>query len=375
MHKNNNINPTGRAPVILILKCILPPIPQKIIRSKIKFLIIAAILTLPYGSLFAQSSGGGYAESYLIRDVSARAIALGGAYTAVSNDPATLFYNPAGLVWLSNRASFVTSYSFLEFGRTQSSIAWGQTMFDNFGFGFGINSYTTGQFTARNELGVSLGTYTDWQYSIVGGAAYNIEFASIGLNAKYLSHSLVGGNFGANGFSLDLGSKFNVMDMFSFGLAIQNFAGLMFWNTGDRETDMLPFTVRAGVAMEYGLNDEEYTRRSTVTGEPELEYIPATRYILVSADAVLTQYEEGPSIIIGVEAVPHELIAFRAGINILGDKLGAWKFFPMTVWGGGISLRPKIDDLPFKMNIDYTVAHDYLSSNNISHHLSIFIEL
>ena len=192
---------------------------------------------------------------------------------------------------------------------------------------------------------------------------------------KYLSHNLQGYAFGADGFAMDIGTKFNIMDLFSFGMSVQNFVGMMFWNKGTGEDDILPFTLRAGAAFEYGLNDDEYVTRSTVSGELESVYVEATRYVLVSLDAVLTQYEEGPSVVLGVEAVPHEVIAFRAGLGIMGDYLGAWKLFPMTIWGGGVSVRPDIEEIPFQFHVDYSVASDYLSVNGISHHLSIYFEL
>lgn len=327
-------------------------------------------------SLYAQqASGGGYAESYLQRDVGARPIAMGGAYTAIVNEPFGIFYNPACLSLLPETPSFNTSYSFLEFGRTHTAAAWGQNFFDNFGFGFGINNYTTGTFMSRDNRGNPLRKMTDWQIAMVGGASYRQEFASIGITAKYLSHNLQGAAYGADGFSMDLGAKFNVMDLFSFGMSVQNFTGMMFWNKGSKEDDILPFTLRSGIAFEFGLNEDEYTTRSTVSGELENVYVEATRYVLVSVEGILTQFEEGPSVVLGVEAVPHEVIAFRAGIGLMGDYLGAWKIFPMTIWGGGVSIRPEIEELPFELHIDYSVASDHLSTSGISHHLSLFFGL
>ncbi len=341
---------------------------------KLAILLLAILFSFD-AKVIAQASGGGYNNSYLLRDIGARSISMGGAFTAVANDAFAIFYNPGGLSWLDERPSFATSYSFLEFNRVHTSAAWGQAMFENLGFGFGINSFSTGSFISRDVFGTPLKEMTDFEISLSGAASYKLEFASIGIAVKYLRHSLAGSDYSADGFSLDMGSKFNIADLFTFGVAIQNFSGVMFWNSMAEETNILPFTVRTGVAFEYGLNEEEYTTRSTVSGELEEVFNPDTRYILFALDAVLTQYEEGPQVILGVEGVPHEVIAFRGGINILGDKLGSWKFLPMTVWGVGISLRPEFEDMPIKFNIDYSVGNDYMASNGIAHHLSIFFEL
>ena len=46
---------------------------------------------------------GSSAAAFLEIGVGARATALGNAYTAVSDDPATIFWNPAGLSWVEGR--------------------------------------------------------------------------------------------------------------------------------------------------------------------------------------------------------------------------------------------------------------------------------
>lgn len=325
----------------------------------------------------SQPEGGGYAESYLLRNIGARPIGLGGAFSAISNDANTIFYNPAGLSGLSEEPMFSTMHSFLEWGRTQTTLAWGQNFMDNWGFGAGINNFTTGSFVARDVKGNALGNYTDWQFALFMGGSYKMEFSSMGAAVKYLSHNLVNSETRADGFAFDLGTKFNVMDMFNFAVSIQNISAMTFWNSHSGEDDLLPYTIRTGVAMEYGMNEDEYQTRNTVTGELETVYVPSTKYILVGIDAVLTQFENSPRLILGIEGVPHELIAFRGGIAIFGDNKGVYRFLPMTDWGLGVSLRPSSEhlNLPFKMHIDYSVSNDYLSTSGIAHHLSIEIEL
>jgi hypothetical protein len=339
-------------------------------------LFIFLILIFSINNLFSQSAGGGYSESYLLRDVGARPIAMAGAYVAISNEPMCLFYNPSGLSTLTEKPTFNSSYSFLEFGRTQSALAWGQEIAQNVGLGLAINNYTTGSFTARDANGNSIGSMTDWQFEVIGGAAYNIDFASIGVGVKYLSDALMGSGTKASGFGVDLGTKFNVMDMFTFGVAVQNVTGLMYWNTQSKEKDILPYTIRTGFGFEIGLNEQSYTSRSTISGELEQVNIPATRYILIGIDGVLTQHENAPSLLLGVEAALHEVLAFRGGIELAGDDLNKYKLFPMNIWGAGVSLRPRKEDidLPFRMNIDYSISTDKLSINQVSQHVSLMLE-
>ncbi len=336
------------------------------------FLFIVLLVNISY----SQSAGGGYSESYLLRDIGARPVAMAGAYVAISNEPFCLFYNPSGLSTLSEKPTFNSSFSFLSLNRTQSALAWGQEVAENVGIGLAVNNFTNASFTARDANGNSIGSMTDWQYEIIGGAAYNIDFASIGLGLKYISNALIGSGTKANGFGLDIGTKFNVMDLFTFGASIQNVAGLMYWNTQTKERDIIPYTIRTGLGFEIGLNDETYTSRSTISGEMEQVDIPATRYILIGIDGVMTQHENAPSVVLGVEAALHEVIAFRGGIELAGDDLNQYKLFPMNTWGAGVSLRPRKEDidLPFRLNIDYSISSDLLSINRVSQHISLMLE-
>ncbi len=327
-------------------------------------------------SLFAQIAGGGYSEAYLLRDVGGRAISMGGAYTAVVNDPNAIFCNPAGLAFLANKPQVAGGISSLGRGRTQSSVAWAQSIYPRLGVGIGINTFSTGSFEGRDVMGNPLGDFSALQYAVNLAGAYTIDDAAIGFNVKYLTNNLIGSDINSTGYGLDVGTKFDVMDMFSFGVAVQNISGIMFWNNANKDYEYLPYSVRSGIAMEYGLNDEKYQTRSTIDGEIEEVYLPPTRYIVISLDAVLRQYEENPSFIFGSEIVFHEMLAFRAGIDIYGDDMGNSKFFPMNNWGAGISIRPDKNDLniPFNLHIDYSVANSSLTDNNLSHHISFYME-
>ncbi len=339
------------------------------------FYLILIIATLSTSNdLISQSYGGGYSSSYLQRNNGARAIGMAGAYTAVVNDPAAIFYNPAGIGYLEDIPLFNSSVSILGLGRVNSSLAWAQEISPSFGLGASFNSFYGGSFTARDVKGNPMGTMDDFQYSFSVAGAYKIEFMSMGAALKYLGSSLGSSPLSASGVSLDLGTKFDVFDLFSFGLSIQNVSGMLFWNNDASTRDDIPYTIRTGIAFEYGLNDEEFTTRSTITGQEELVYIPATRYLLFATDLIFNQYVDTPDWVIGTEISPHELIALRGGISIYGEKLGEPQLFPMNYWGGGLSIRPDLKDLPFKMNIDYSIANEYLLNNGIAHHITLLFE-
>ena len=77
--------------------------------KRIKFFLSAsAIFVSSFSTLMAQSefreevSGvGTNAANFLEIGVGARAMAMGGTYAAIANDPTALFYNPAGAAWVN----------------------------------------------------------------------------------------------------------------------------------------------------------------------------------------------------------------------------------------------------------------------------------
>ncbi len=317
----------------------------------------------------AQKSGGGFPASFLLRETGARPIALAGSYTAISNDPYTIFYNPAGLSFCAPVPMLIANLSLLDKNRTQATVSYAQSI-EKFGIGIALNSYTTGNIIARNLQGIQIGNYTDFSFNFSAGASFSTDFASFGGTVKYINNSLQGSGISANGFSFDFGSKFNIMNMFSFGLVVQNIAGNMKYNTRS-ESGSIPFTIRSGVAMEFPLSEPTTFTFRNQLGELDSIVQPSPQYILISFEGNFTQYEKYPTFIVAAEVAPHEVIAFRGGIAIIGEYFGDLKLFPMSVWGGGISIRPNIEPFPNLFSIDFSVGNDYIANNNIFYSLAI----
>ncbi len=327
------------------------------------------ITTIPLPS---QPATGGNASSYLLRDVGARPIALAGAYTAIVNEPSAVFYNPAGLGFITEKPMISTMYSFLELGRNHSALSFTKSVDGNLGFGIGVNMFNSGSFIGRDIKGNPTSKMYATSYSLVGSTAYRMDFASLGLSLKYLSDRLYGSNIKGDGFSMDLGMKFDVAGLFSFGIVMQDLSAMMNWNTGN--TDLIPYTIKTGFAMEYALNEPTYTTRSSITGEIETQYLPATQYVILTFDIYMRQFERSPKFIFGSEVSLHEIFALRGGICLYGEHYGEPMLLPMNLWGAGFALRPRFDNAPFNLNLEYAVSADKISSNGIAHHLSLVFE-
>ncbi|MBI3258288.1 MAG: PorV/PorQ family protein [Ignavibacteriae bacterium] len=339
----------------------------------ILFTFVAAALC-GTGIVFAQSTGSGLAGAYLLRPVGARAIGLGGAYTAIANEPTGLFYNPAFSAFLPDRPQISLMTSPLEFGRTHASVVYAQSIGSQWGISAGMNSFYNGSFQATNAQGSSLGNFSNQQYDIVLGGSWRNDFFAVGANAKYLIDALTGSGSTGKTFAFDFGAKVNLIDILTFGMAIQNIGGRYDWNSITGSKDIIPFTIRAGVATEIGINQEEYVVRSTIRGEPETIQLPSTQYVLLGLDAVYNQHDKSPTLVLGAEYSPMALLAVRVGGAVFGEKSGQNKFLPLTQWGGGLSVKPTIEAIPFLFSVEYAISGDAVSGSGVAHHISLIMQ-
>lgn len=337
-------------------------------------LVILALLWGPASRLSAQQMDGGYAESYLLRPTNARAVALGGAYTAIVNEPGALFYNPAGLAFMSERAQVSSMYTFMELGREHTMIAYGQTFAGIVGVGAGVNNYRAGTFTARNAAGEPLGEYSNQQLALQGGLSLRFAMASVGVSGKYLLNTLKGPNIRGDGWAIDIGTKVQLDRVMSIGIAMDNIAGEMKWNNDAALREKIPFTLRAGIAAEFGLNERIYTARTTVLGSEKVVREQAQAFVLLSLEGTIRRFERVPRFALGVEFTPASVISFRGGTAFYADNPEGERWFNFDNFGTGIAIKPHIPELPFQFSIEYALGSDILSNSTLSHHLALLLK-
>jgi hypothetical protein len=336
------------------------------------FWLLAFLILGCVHSASSQATSSGLAESYLQRPVGARAIGFAGAYTAVSNEPNGVFFNPASSAFLASRPQFSLMVSPMQFGRNQYALSYGQSI-GNWGVSGSVNTMQSAKFAATNINGDYIGDYSNEQYDLSLGGSWRNDLFSLGASGKYLINALTGSGASGKTFAFDFGAKMNFLDLFTVGASIQNIGGRIDWKSVNG-TDLIPFTIRAGVATEIGINQEEYVVRSTVRGEPETVELPATQYVLLALDAVYNQHDKVPTIILGAEYSPMELLAVRGGMSVYGEELNLNTFMPMTQWGAGFTIKPVVTSLPFRFQVDYAVAADDLANGQVGHHLSLVME-
>ena len=210
---------------------------------------LAAVLTLLIGIGAARADGSAGAEpfNFLSLDANARAVAMGGAYTALATDANALLYNPAGLGLIAiNEATFMhNSYAagvYQEYGAYASPRGWGGS-FNYLNFGNVANT------TISNPGGAGLGATGLYDLAVSGG--YGRKFGdalSLGAEAKYIRESI--GGITGTGEAVDFGALYAVPQLSGLmvGAALQNVGSTVKFESG---AENLPLNLRAGAAYSF----------------------------------------------------------------------------------------------------------------------------
>lgn len=269
--------------------------------------------------------------NFLKVGIGARAVSLGGAYTALSNDLTSMFWNPAGLSQVEGiNGSVNYTQWFAGFSHNFAALV---VPLGNYRAGIGFTSFSSGQipYTTIEDPSGNF-TYEVQDMCITGSFAGKItdEF-SFGANIKYVQTAFARVNSG--GVAFDLGTQYNSnWKGMRVGFALsnlgpkQNFSGQdlnqvnkIVNGANAAPVDMtlistgynLPLTFRAGIAadMMSVVNDTENTPK-----DAESKWIAAADFVTV-ADA--------PEMFsLGTEYTWNNLISLRAGYQFGHDVFG-----------------------------------------------------
>lgn len=264
-------------------------------RRGVKKIFIVLLLAFIRQTCWAQSTTPKYSNEFLSIGIDARALGLSGAYTAISNDASSGYWNPAGL------NSLTTQY---DFGLMHAQYFAGIANYDYIGFATQIDSVST--------LGVSVIRFgiddipdTRFLYDANGAVNYdNIQFFSAADYAFLLSYartlSILGGiDIGGNvkivhrsagsfakawGFGLDIGVKKQIGNL-NLGLMLRDITGT--YNSWSHNTSLVAdiYTQTGNVIPE---NSLEVTLPKAVLGVSYLVTIKKVVSLLASVDLEFT---------------------------------------------------------------------------------------
>lgn len=208
----------------------------------------------------AQSSAGADAFDFLRLDANARAVGMGGAYTALATDSNALLYNPAGLARVrASEATFMHNQYALGVSQQYIGVALKR------GLGFQFNYATLGD-VPRTTISNPGGTGSRLNVSDTSlGVGYGRELTpdlALGGGLKYISESL--GDASVSGYAADIGGLYRMPEIkgLTFGASLLNLGpAVKFTSNSER----LPTTLRLGSAYALRLPHNEVTLAFDIT--------------------------------------------------------------------------------------------------------------
>ena len=200
-------------------------------------------------TIFAASSAGTAAASFLNIGVGARTEALGGAFIGLANDYNAIIYNPSGLAFMEKGSVAFTHLNWIaDTNINMASVVYGMEGIGVFGLVWENLNY--GEIQGMDATGTETNKFTptDSFFGLSYGRKINDDF-SVGLTLKYIMSII--DTYNANAFGFDLGGlyKMTVAERpLGIGLSVRNVGSKMTYVT---EGDPIPMYF--GLGASYGV--------------------------------------------------------------------------------------------------------------------------
>lgn len=235
----------------------------------LKMMFVVACLLASFNSALAQA---GKAGAFLRLGISARAKALGDAYTALARGVEASYYNPAGLPFLEHK-EVAASYWLLSLDRQFTYIGFGLPIHPKqdssgraFDGGFALSWIHAGvdNIDGRDTDGQPFGEISNSEDAFVFSFALNpVQKLSLGLAVKILWNrfpdlGIDGQTISATGVGFDFGALLTPAPWITLGVSVRDINSKYTWNTqdlyGDDEgsevTNKFPKILRVGAAVQ-----------------------------------------------------------------------------------------------------------------------------
>ena len=257
-----------------------------------------AAIVFALAALFfpARSSAGEYQGistfKFLKIDIGARPAAMGGAFTAVSDDVSANFYNPAGLALLKKKELMAMHNMWFQ-GINHEYLA-AVIPSRKFSIGIDANYLSAGELEKRNYLGILTGSFNPFSYAVGLAAGLSLtDNLKAGLKIKYIEETVFTSR--ASSAAIDAGVLYKSRN-FSAGAAALNI----------------------GPPLKYADDDADYQDMKYRIGLAYKPYIYAfsVKNSLVLSLEAQGSIEDRPYFCGGLELnLLKEMISLRAGYN------------------------------------------------------------
>ncbi len=210
-----------------------------------KIMLLALIFTI---NSFAQNIGTGL--TFLKLGIGARSIAMGEAFTAVTDDNGSTSYNPATLRSASHNEIALMHKEWIE-GTTSEYL--GTTILgDKFTYAISVLKTSVSDIEIRNMPGPSEGTFSAKNFALGGTMSLSpADNFSLGVTGKFLYEKIFTDE--ASGYGIDVGALYKATDNFFIGTSILQIGSMSHLRN---ESSVLPTSWRLGASYGDAINEE-----------------------------------------------------------------------------------------------------------------------
>lgn len=296
-----------------------------------KNLMLIMIILLPVLLIAENENAGTSGFTFLKVNYSARAAAMGNAYTGLSNDADAVFFNPAGLVQISSPQASLTYMSYLIEINCGSAV-----------YAYPVNDKTslavfakglsaTEERTVADEMGQYDGIdgtfgMSDFVFG-VSAARYLLDMLDVGINVKFIQESL--DETSASAVVFDAGIMHQTTNKnLKLGIAIRNIGKQLTYYTDNEYEEVLPTTLTVG-----------------------FNYHPKDKFY-VTAD-IYKPFDNDIFGRFGLEYQVHPILALRAGYKTNASDWATGGDYELF---SGISFGTGFDLSKYNLKIDYAIV-------------------
>jgi len=262
-----------------------------------KFLCVVFIIFCLNTQSYADKGEGGQAGAFCRIGVGGRALGMGGAFSAISDDANAIYWNPAGLA-TQDRTQVSGLHAILSFGRSYNNVLYVQPLGQCGTMGFAWINFGVSDIDGRDLEGNPTDKFSDSEnaFLLSYGKALRGK-VHLGGNLKLITQKLSSKQ--ALGFGLDMGTLARVSRHISLAVVVQDVGTSLKWNTDSDHRDKLPLVLRTGIGLR-----------------------PIKGPILIAGDLEKTS-DEDLRVRFGAEYILLERLGLRAGYNGEDLTMGA----------------------------------------------------
>lgn len=308
-------------------------------RTIILFLFICLLISSAGMTAFCgeiNSSAGTSAFPFLKINVSARSVAMGGAFTGLADDESALYYNPAGLTIFDSKR-FILGYHNYFYDMQTGFVGYIKPISDSKTIGFYMNYLNYGDFTETNDIGEVTGDFSGGDLLLAATLAIKKSHKiSYGGTLKLIYEKLQ--EFSSTGTAIDLAIKYR-SDRGRLG------AGLMLQNLGTQLS---------------ALGEEKYSLPTTVRGG--ISYNPRGLPLTIVSDLILP-FDNDFIFSLGGEYHKFNPLYLRLGWNSFGDNYRAKS--SDDSWAG-LSMGVGFDVKKMQLSYSFSPSADLGQSHRIT---------